>query len=103
MQPPFDIDVHHDRRTIYEGLPNPFPAGRYHSLAVIEETPSLDLAITALTADGGIIRIRHRSLPLERVQFHPESLPTPAGNRLLRNFISMSAATSTGGVSEVAV
>ena len=103
MQPPFDIDVHHNRRTIYEGLPNPFPAGRYHSLAFIEETLSPELAITALTSDGEIMGIRHRSLPLEGVQFHPESLLTPAGHRLLQNFISMSAATSTGGVSEVAV
>ena len=95
--------VYHDRRTIYEGLPNPFPAGRYHSLAVMEETLSPDLAITAFTSDGEIMGIRHRSLPLEGVQFHPESLLTPAGNRLLQNFISMSAATSTGGVSEVAV
>ena len=95
--------VYHDRRTIYEGLPNPFPAGRYHSLAVMEETLSPDLAITAFTSDGEIMGIRHRSLPLEGVQFHPESLLTPAGNRLLQNFISMSAAISAGGVSEVAV
>lgn len=95
--------VYHDRKTIYEGLPNPFPAGRYHSLAVLEEGLSPDLSITAYTSDGEIMGIRHRSLPLEGVQFHPESLLTPTGNRLLQNFITMSPAPSTVGVSQVSV
>ena len=95
--------VYHDRRTIYAGLPNPFAAGRYHSLAVLEEGLSPDLTITAYTSDGEIMGIRHRLLPLEGVQFHPESLLTPAGNRLLQNFISMSTAPSNAGVSKVPV
>ena len=79
--------VYHDRKTIYEGLPNPFPAGRYHSLAVHEERLSEVLTITAYTSDGEIMGIRHRTLPIEGVQFHPESLLTPAGDRLLQNFL----------------
>jgi anthranilate synthase/aminodeoxychorismate synthase-like glutamine amidotransferase len=81
--------VYHDRRSIYEGLPNPFPAGRYHSLAVLEEDLSADLAITAYTSEGEIMGIRHTSLPLEGVQFHPESLLTPTGDRLLQNFLEL--------------
>lgn len=81
--------VYHDRRTIYEGLPNPFAAGRYHSLAVIEEGLSPELVITAYTSDGEIMGLRHKRLPLEGVQFHPESLLTPVGDRLLSNFLAL--------------
>jgi len=79
--------IYHDRKTIYEGLPNPFPAGRYHSLAVYEDRLPDVLAISAYTSDGEIMGVRHRTLPVEGVQFHPESLLTPAGDRLLRNFL----------------
>ena len=79
--------IYHDRKTIYEGLPNPFPAGRYHSLAVHEDRLPDVLAISAYTSDGEIMGVRHRDLPVEGVQFHPESLLTPAGDRLLRNFL----------------
>ncbi|MEX0826194.1 MAG: aminodeoxychorismate/anthranilate synthase component II [Acidimicrobiia bacterium] len=81
--------IYHDRRTLYEGLPNPFPAGRYHSLAVHEEGLSPELEISAYTSDGEIMGVRHRRLPVEGVQFHPESILTPAGDRLLRNFLDM--------------
>ena len=82
--------VYHDGRGLYEGLPNPFSAGRYHSLAVQEETLPGNLRISAYTSDGEIMGIRHRDLPLEGVQFHPESILTPAGDRLLRNFLELS-------------
>ncbi len=83
--------VYHDRRTIFEGLSNPFPAGRYHSLAVEEEGLGSDLMISAYTSEGEIMGVRHRQLPLEGVQFHPESLLTPVGDRLLHNFLDMAA------------
>ena len=81
--------VYHDGRGLYEGLPNPFSAGRYHSLAVQEETLPAELRISAYTSDGEIMGIRHRELPLEGVQFHPESILTPEGDRLLRNFLEL--------------
>lgn len=81
--------VYHDGRTLFEGLPNPFPAGRYHSLAVAEEELPPALSITAYTSDGEIMGLRHRDLPLEGVQFHPESILTPMGDHLLRNFLDL--------------
>lgn len=82
--------VYHDSQTLFEGLPNPFPAGRYHSLAVSEESLPPELTISAYTSDGEIMGLRHRSLPVEGVQFHPESILTPSGERLLRNFLDLS-------------
>lgn len=82
-------EVYHDRRTIYEGLPSPFPAGRYHSLAVLASDLGPELSVTSCTADGEIMGIRHNRLPLEGVQFHPESLLTPVGDSLLRNFLEL--------------
>ena len=81
--------VYHDGRTIFEGLPRPFLAGRYHSLAVAEEGLPADLAVSAYTSDGEIMGVRHRTLPAEGVQFHPESILTPEGERLLRNFLDL--------------
>ena len=81
--------VYHDGRTLYQGLPNPFSAGRYHSLAVIEEQLPESLTVSAYTSDGEIMGLRHASLPLEGVQFHPESILTPEGDRLLRNFLDL--------------
>ena len=81
--------VYHDSASIYAGLPNPFDAGRYHSLAVMEDDLPDDLVVTAFTSDGVIMGVRHRSLPAEGVQFHPESLLTPHGELLLRNFLDM--------------
>ena len=81
--------VYHDRRTIFQGLSNPFPAGRYHSLAVAEEGLGSELMISAYTSEGEIMGVRHRQLSLEGVQFHPESILTPVGDRLLQNFLDM--------------
>ena len=81
--------IYHDRRSIFEGLANPFSAGRYHSLAVQEEGLAPELEISAYTSDGEIMGIRHRELPVEGVQFHPESILTPSGDRLLGNFLEM--------------
>lgn len=83
--------VYHDGRTVFEGLPSPFPAGRYHSLAVPEESLPATLAISAYTSDGEIMGLRHRDVALEGVQFHPESILTPEGDRLLRNFLDLEA------------
>lgn len=83
--------VYHDGRTLYQGLPNPFTAGRYHSLAVLEEQLPEQLTVSAYTSDGEIMGLRHESLPLEGVQFHPESILTPEGDRLLRNFLDLDA------------
>jgi anthranilate synthase component 2/para-aminobenzoate synthetase component 2 len=81
--------VHHDGQTIYKGLSEPFEAGRYHSLAA--ETQSLPsvLEITARTEQDEIMGVRHRKLPLEGVQFHPESVLTPEGDDLLKNFLAL--------------
>lgn len=81
--------VYHDGRTLFEGLPNPFNAGRYHSLSVSEQRLPEELAISAYTSDGEIMAVRHRSFPTEGVQFHPESVLTPEGDRLLRNFMDL--------------
>ncbi len=80
--------VFHDGRTIYRGLSNPFTATRYHSLVVDPDLPS-ELEMSARSEDGLVMGIRHRSLPLEGVQFHPESFLTAEGERLLRNFLEM--------------
>ncbi len=84
--------VYHDGRTIYEGLPTPFAAGRYHSLAVEEASLPAELTVTAYTSDAEIMGLRHRDLPVEGVQFHPESVLTPDGSLLLRNFLDLRAA-----------
>ena len=81
--------VYHDSRTLFEGLPNPFTAGRYHSLAVGEESLPGELKVSAYTSDGEVMGLRHRTLPVEGVQFHPESVLTPQGERLLRNFLDL--------------
>ncbi|MFQ5551456.1 MAG: anthranilate synthase component II [Gemmatimonadales bacterium] len=81
--------VYHDNRSLYEGLPNPFEAGRYHSLAVSDESLPDCLTVSSYTSDGEIMGVRHRKLPIEGVQFHPESILTPAGDRLLRNFLDL--------------
>ncbi len=81
--------VYHDGRTLYEGLPNPFRAGRYHSLAVRKDTLPPELIVSAYTSDGEIMGLRHETLPTEGVQFHPESVLTPEGEQLLRNFLDL--------------
>jgi para-aminobenzoate synthetase component 2 len=80
-------EIHHDGKTIYEGLPNPFVATRYHSLIVKKETLPDCLEISAWTVEGEIMGLRHRQLPVEGVQFHPESIMTAGGKDLLKNFL----------------
>ncbi len=79
--------VEHDGETIYTGLPNPFEVGRYHSLCAEEETLPGELIVTAQTDRGEIMGVRHKDLPIEGVQFHPESVLTPDGNMLMANFM----------------
>jgi len=80
-------EIHHDGRTIFGGLPQPFTATRYHSLVVAPESVPGCLEVSAWTEDGVVMGLRHRELPLEGVQFHPESILTTAGKALLRNFL----------------
>jgi anthranilate synthase component 2 len=82
--------IAHDGAGIFSGLPNPFQATRYHSLMVERSTLPRDLEVTA-EADGLVMGLRHRELPIEGVQFHPESILTPAGNDLLANFLGRRA------------
>ena len=79
--------MHHDGRGVFTDLPNPFDGMRYHSLVVEEITLPACLLITARTDEGELMAVRHKTLPLEGVQFHPESIMTPAGIRLLHNFM----------------
>jgi anthranilate synthase/aminodeoxychorismate synthase-like glutamine amidotransferase len=78
-----------DGRTIFHGLPNPFPAGRYHSLIVERETLPDCLEVSAETEEGEIMGLRHREWPVEGIQFHPESILTPLGKRIVRNFLKL--------------
>jgi len=82
-------DVLHEERGIFAGLPRPFVAGRYHSLVVDPETLPAELEVTASTADGQIMAIQHATHPTYGVQFHPESILTPQGDRLLANFLEL--------------
>ena len=79
--------IHHDGKGVFQGLPNPFEAIRYHSLAVHREDFPDCLEVTAWTEGGTIMGLRHKELPVEGVQFHPESIMTAVGHDLLRNFL----------------
>lgn len=83
--------VTHDGNTIFAGIPNPFEVGRYHSLCAIGDALPDTLQVTAKTQRGEIMGVRHKSLPIEGVQFHPESVLTPEGDRLMMNFMRMEA------------
>ncbi len=80
-------EIRHDGRSVFRGLPNPFTATRYHSLVIDPGTLPGCLEVTAQTDDGVIMGVRHRELPVEGVQFHPESILTPQGMSLLANFL----------------
>jgi anthranilate synthase component 2 len=82
-------EIEHDGKTIFRGLPQPFVATRYHSLIVERKSLPRTLEISAETADGTIMGLRHRKLRVEGVQFHPESVLTISGFRLLENFLSV--------------
>ena len=81
--------IRHDGRGVFAGLENPFVATRYHSLAVVRETVPEELEVSAEAEDGEIMGIRHRRWPIEGVQFHPESILTLEGKKLLKNFLAV--------------
>jgi anthranilate synthase component 2/para-aminobenzoate synthetase component 2 len=83
--------IYHDSRTIYSGVKNPFNAGRYHSLALRTGTLSDSIVVSATTADGDIMGIRHNKFVIEGVQFHPESVLTPAGYDMIGCFLSIAS------------
>jgi anthranilate synthase component 2/para-aminobenzoate synthetase component 2 len=89
--------IEHDGRELYAGLPRPFAAGRYHSLIAKPETLPAVLEVTARTAEGEIMGVRHREHVVEGVQFHPESILTPDGPRLLGHFLALTAARRAEG------
>lgn len=81
----------HDGKTIFAGLSQPLEVGRYHSLCAEEGTLPAEFEVSAKTERGEIMGVRHRELKLEGVQFHPESVLTPEGDRLMANFLAMEA------------
>jgi para-aminobenzoate synthetase component 2 len=81
--------VQHDGKGVFSGMPQDFQAGRYHSLIAEPESISAELEVTARTPQGEIMGVRHRSLPIEGVQFHPESVLTPEGPVMMGNFLRM--------------
>jgi anthranilate synthase/aminodeoxychorismate synthase-like glutamine amidotransferase len=83
--------IEHDGKGVFRGLPSPIQATRYHSLVIADEPRPDALIVTARTADGEIMGVRHRDLPIEGVQFHPESILTEVGKPLLRSFLEVCA------------
>jgi anthranilate synthase component 2 len=83
--------IEHDGNGVFRGLASPFQATRYHSLVIAEDSCPDALVVTARTADGEIMGVRHRELPIEGVQFHPESILTEVGKPLLRGFLEVCA------------
>ena len=81
--------IHHDGKGVFTGLPNPFDAIRYHSLAIYKADLPTDLDLTAWTENGIVMGVRHKKHPVEGIQFHPESIMTAVGHDLLRNFLAM--------------
>ena len=79
--------IHHRNQGVFSGLPNPFRAIRYHSLAVYKESLPNELEITAWTDNGLVMGVRHKEFPVEGIQFHPESIMTESGKDLLKNFL----------------
>jgi anthranilate synthase/aminodeoxychorismate synthase-like glutamine amidotransferase len=94
--------IYHKGKGVFHNLPQPFEANRYHSLIVEKATLPQDLEITALTVDGLIMGLRHRTYPVEGVQFHPESIMTPVGKDLLRNFLASKDAIEVSLMSTLA-
>jgi para-aminobenzoate synthetase component II len=80
-------EVAHDSQTIFRGIKNPFNAMRYHSLVIERQTLPADLIVSAQTADGVIMAVRHKKMPVEGVQFHPESILAEEGKKVLQNFL----------------
>jgi anthranilate synthase/aminodeoxychorismate synthase-like glutamine amidotransferase len=88
-------EIHHDGKGIFAGLPNPFVATRYHSLVVRPDSVPDELEVTATSSDGAVMGLRHRTLRVEGVQFHPESVLTVSGPALLANFLGQLGAAAT--------
>jgi anthranilate synthase/aminodeoxychorismate synthase-like glutamine amidotransferase len=84
-------EITHDGRGVFAGIASPFTATRYHSLVVARDSVPDELEVTAESEDGLVMGLRHRELPIEGVQFHPESILTQSGHDLLRNFLTVSA------------
>ncbi len=82
-------EIIHDNKGIYKNLPQNFQAGRYHSLVIDPDTLPEKLEVSANTADGTIMGVRHKSLPIEGIQFHPESVLTPMGYNLIKNWVEL--------------
>jgi anthranilate synthase/aminodeoxychorismate synthase-like glutamine amidotransferase len=95
--------IQHDGRTLFEGLPQPCEVGRYHSLIAAPETLPHELEVSARTAEGEIMGVRHRTLMVEGVQFHPESILTPDGPTLMKNFLGFGGGLRGHGSSAVGV
>ena len=91
--------IQHDGNTLFTGLPRPCEVGRYHSLIAAPETLPPELEVSARTAEGEIMAVRHRALMVEGVQFHPESILTPDGPALLKNFLAFSGGERARGSS----
>lgn len=87
--------ITHDKSPLYRGIKSPFPGGRYHSLAVIRNTIPPELVVDATSEDGEVMGLRHKDYHLFGVQFHPESVLTPSGKRLLRNFLLITGEIKT--------
>ncbi len=85
--------IHHDGKTIFTNVPNPFPGGRYHSLIIQKDTVPECLEVSAWTEDGTIMGVRHKEYVVEGIQVHPESILTNDGHTVLRNFLSNDQAT----------
>ena len=82
-------EVHHDGRSVFAGLPNPLTATRYHSLTVRPDSIPAEFEVTGHTETGIVMAMRHRELPVEGVQFHPESVLTDGGHRMLANWLAV--------------
>jgi anthranilate synthase/aminodeoxychorismate synthase-like glutamine amidotransferase len=95
--------VQHDGHSLFAGLPQPCEVGRYHSLIAAPETLPADLEVSARTPEGEIMAVRHRTLMVEGVQFHPESILTPDGPALMKNFLAFAGGQRARGASVGAV
>ena len=89
-------EIHHDGKGVFAGLPNPFVATRYHSLVVRPDSVPAELEVTATSSDGVVMGLRHRTMAVEGVQFHPESVLTASGPALLDNFLAQLGAGTPG-------
>ena len=89
--------IHHTGEGVFDGLPNPFEAIRYHSLAIYRDDLPDELEITAWTDNGLIMGVRHKEHPIEGIQFHPESIMTKVGKDLLKNFLDAPVSAARGG------